>query len=457
MQINRRGFLSTLAAPLAAAARPQPNIIVIYADDLGWGDLGCYGNPLIRTPNLDRMAAEGMRFTQFYSAAPLCSPSRAALLTGRYPIRSGMSFVLFPDSQGGLPASELTMAEMLKSRGYATHIVGKWHLGHLPQYLPTRHGFDGYFGIPYSNDMSLKTNPAYEEIFREVGRTRNTAAALARYKGHPGIELMRDETVIEIEPNQAELTSRYTAEAISFIRRSAGARKPFFLYFAHTFPHIPVAASARFRGKSRRGLYGDTVEELDWSAGEVLKTLTELKIDENTLVFFSSDNGGASELGRHAGSNGPLRGGKNTTFEGGMREPFIARWRSRIPAGRVCFEVASTLDIFPTLARLTGGLPPGERVLDGADLAPLLWERGSRPQPDLFYYNGGRLLGVRRGPWKLHLVTTPGKGRQAELYNVESDISEIANVAAYHPDIVTQLQEIMRRHTAGIEPAPSQK
>jgi arylsulfatase A len=457
MPMQRRDFFAAMAAPLAAAVRPLPNIIFIYADDLGWGDLGCYGNPLIRTPNLDRMAAEGMRFTQFYSAAPLCSPSRAALLTGRYPIRSGMSFVLFPDSLGGLPTGELTIAEILRPRGYATHMVGKWHLGHLPRHLPTRHGFDGYFGIPYSNDMSLQTNPVYEEIFREVGRTRNTAAALARYKDHPGIELMHDEKVIQIEPDQTTLTPRYTADAISFMRRSVAARKPFFLYFAHTFPHIPLAASAGFRGKSRRGVYGDAVEEVDWSVGEVLKTLAELKIDENTLVFFSSDNGGASELGQHGGSNGPLRGGKNTTFEGGLREPFIARWKGRIPAGRVRFDVASTLDIFPTLARLTGGLPAGERVLDGADLAPLLWEGGARPQPDFFYYNGGRLLGVRRGPWKLHLLTSPGKGQQAELYNLETDISESANLATFHPDIVEQLQEAIRRHSAGIEPVPSQK
>ena len=450
---SRRDFLASLIAPALAGRAPAPNIVLIYADDLGSGDLSCYGHPTIRTPNLDRMAADGMRFTQFYSAAPLCSPSRAALMTGRYPVRSGINFVLFPDSTGGLPESEMTIPEVLRGRGYATGMVGKWHLGHLPQYLPTRHGFDSYFGIPYSNDMSLATNPVYEQINKEAGRTRS-GKALERYRNLPGIPLMRDERVIETEPDQAQLTSRYTAEANAFLKKSAAARKPFFLYFAHTFPHVPLAASAKFRGRSRRGLYGDAVEELDWSVGEVLKTLAELKLDENTLVLFSSDNGGAVGLGRHGGSNGALREGKATTWEGGVREPFIARWRGRIAPGQVSAEVASTLDILPTLGRLTGGLPAGDRVLDGADLAPLLWEGKSRPQPDLFYYNGGRLRAMRRGPWKLHLV---GAGDKAELYQVETDVAERFDMAAAHPDIVAQLQESMRRQEASFEKAPTQR
>jgi arylsulfatase A-like enzyme len=440
-------------APALAGQSRMPNVVMIYADDLGSGDLSCYGHPTIRTPNLDRMAAEGMRFTQFYSAAPLCSPSRAALMTGRYPVRSGINFVLFPDSKGGLPESELTMPEMLRQRGYATGMVGKWHLGHLPQYLPTRHGFDSYFGIPYSNDMSLATNPVYEEINKEAGRKRNPAV-LERYRNLPGIPLMRDERVIETEPDQTQLTPRYTAEANAFLRKSAAAKKPFFLYFAHTFPHVPLFASAKFKGKSKRGLYGDAVEELDWSVGEVMKTLAELKLDENTLVFFSSDNGGAVQLGRHGGSNGVLREGKSTTWEGGVREPFIARWKGRIKPGQVSAEVASTLDILPTLAGLTGGRPAGDRVLDGADLAPLLWEGKGRPQPDLFYYHGGRLRAMRRGPWKLHLV---GAEDKAELYQVETDVAERFNMAAAHPEIVAQLQEAMRRQEASFEKAVTQR
>lgn len=452
--MQRREFLFTLAAPAVAQRRPLPNIVMIYADDLGSGDLGCYGNPTIRTPNLDRMAAEGARFTQFYSAAPLCSPSRAALLTGRYPARSGINFVLFPDSTGGLPASERTIPELLKTRGYSTGMVGKWHLGHLPRYLPTRHGFDSYFGIPYSNDMSLATNAVYDEINRELGRTRQPAVR-ERYRTLPGIPLMRDENVIESEPDQAQLTPRYTAEANAFLRKSAAAKKPFFLYFAHTFPHVPLYASERFRGRSRRGLYGDAVEELDWSVGEVMKTLAELGIEENTLVMFSSDNGGAVQLGRHGGSNGALREGKATTWEGGVREPFLARWKGRIQPGQVFQDVASTLDILPTVARLAGAEAPKDVTLDGADLAPLLWEGKSRPQPDLFYYHAGRVRALRRGPWKLHL--TGPQMDKAGLYQVETDIAERFDMAAAHPDIAAQLQEAIRRHQASYQPGPEQK
>mgnify|MGYP000241753471 CR=1 FL=1 len=455
--MNRRQFLCSMAAPALARSKPLPNVVLIYADDLGYGDLGCYGHPTIRTPNLDRLAAEGSRFTQFYSAAPLCSPSRAALLTGRYPVRSGINFVLFPDSEGGLPESEVTIAEILKQRGYATGIVGKWHLGHLPKYLPARHGFDSYFGIPYSNDMSLRTNPVYEEINREMGRTRSPKV-LERYRTLPGIPLMRDEQVIETEPDQAQLTPRYSAEANAFIRRSAAAGRPFFLYFAHTFPHVPLFASTRFRGRSLRGLYGDTVEELDWPVGEVLKTLARLKLEENTLVLFSSDNGGAVQLGRHGGSNGALREGKGTPWEGGMRVPFIARWKGKIAPGQVRTEVASTLDILPTLARLGGGGTPAGVTLDGAGLAPLLWEGKSRPQPDFFYYHAGLLRGVRRGAWKLHLTggqaDEPGK---AELYNVETDIAERFDMAGGRPRELAELQEAMKRHAASFTPAPTQR
>jgi arylsulfatase A-like enzyme len=454
--MQRREFIGSLLSAAAAGAqtRSLPNIVLIYADDLGSGDLGCYGHPTIRTPNLDRMAAEGARFTQFYSAAPLCSPSRAALMTGRYPVRSGINFVLFPDSTGGLPATETTMAEILRARGYATHITGKWHLGHLPQYLPTKHGFDSYFGIPYSNDMSAKSWP-YHDIDKQMGR-KLRPSQIERYQSLPGVQLYKDEVVVETEPDQTQLTLRYLASATDFIRKSAKAGKPFFLYFPHTFPHVPLFASERFRGRSKRGLYGDTVEELDWSVGEVLKALAELKLDSNTLVLFSSDNGGAVMLGEHGGSNGALREGKATTWEGGMREPFIARWKGRIAPGQVFTDVASTLDILPTVAKLAGASPPADATLDGTDLGPLLWGGKPLPARDFFYYNGGRLRAMRRGSWKLHL-TGNIESPKTELYQIETDIAERFDVAAAHPDRVEEMKRAMAAHATSFQPAPTQK
>ncbi|MBM3735239.1 MAG: sulfatase [Acidobacteria bacterium] len=453
--MTRRALLSSLAIPALAQRRKLPNIVLINADDLGSGDLSCYGHPTIRTPNLDRLASDGVRFTQFYSAAPLCSPSRAALLTGRYQVRSGVNFVLFPDSTGGLPDSELTIAALLKQRGYATHVTGKWHLGHLPQYLPAKRGFDGYFGIPFSNDMSLKTNVVYDEINKKKGLTR-PPSALDRYRTLPGVPLMRNEEVLERDPDQTQLTARYTEDAIAFIKGAASRGAPFFLYLAHTMPHVPLFASARFRGKSRGGLFGDVVEELDWSVGEIRKTLAALKLDENTLILFTSDNGAPVQLADHGGSNGPLREGKATTWDGGYRAPFIACWKGRIQPGRVIPDVASALDVFPTIARMTGGLPPASLVLDGADLAPVLWEGSSRTQRDFFYYHAGMLHGMRRGPWKLrrHSAKEPDA---LELYHLESDYGERVNVAAQNPEIVAQMKDAMASHQASFQPAVTQR
>lgn len=456
--MTRRDLLASLAAAPALAQRRTklPNIVLIFADDLGSGDLSCYGHPTIRTPHLDRLAADGIRFTQFYSAAPLCSPSRAALMTGRYPVRSGINFVLFPDSQGGLPDSELTIAQLLKQQGYATQIVGKWHLGHLPPYLPTRHGFDHYFGIPFSNDMSLTTNVVYDEVARKRGGPPRPPRAMERYRTLPGIPLMRDEQVLESDPDQTQLTARYTAEATGFLRKAAAAKQPFFLYFAHTMPHVPLFASERFRGKSRGGLFGDTVEELDWSVGEIRKTLAELKLEQDTLILFTSDNGATVQLGDYGGSNGPLREGKGTTWDGGYREPFIASWKSRIAPGRVSGDVASTLDIFPTLARLAGATAPKDLALDGRDLAPLLWENTGRPQADFFYYHAGALHGMRRGPWKLRFPN-PAQPEKVELYHLESDVAERFNVAAHHADLVAQMRDAIATHQAGFQPAVTQR
>ncbi len=357
-------LVSPAAESQGADPRQPPNIIVIFADDLGYGDLGCYGHPTIRTPRLDRMAREGMRFTQFYSAAPVCTPSRAALLTGRLPIRTGMCSekrrVLFPDSAGGLPSDEITLAEALKSRGYATMIVGKWHLGHLPQYLPTRHGFDHYFGLPYSNDMLAR--PAKGNV-----------------PAWPPLPLMRDEQVIESNPDQGQLTERYTAEALKFIAHQAHdpSRQPFFLYLPHTMPHVPLHASEKFNGKSPRGLYGDVVEAIDASTGQILDALHEHGLAEHTLVFFTSDNGPWLIMGERGGSAGLLREGKGSTWEGGMREPGIAWWPGTISAGSVSEALASTLDIFPTACSLAGVPLPTDRPLDGFDLSPVLRSQSS--------------------------------------------------------------------------------
>jgi arylsulfatase A-like enzyme len=428
--ITRREFGTLLTGAACGAAFPapapgaaaRPNLVVILADDLGYGDLGCYGHPTIRTPNLDRMAREGMRFTQFYSAAPVCTPSRAALLTGRLPARSGLTRVLNPKSTGGLAASEITVAELLKPLGYATAIVGKWHLGHLPQYLPTRHGFDSYFGIPYSNDMNPRP-------------------------------LLRDDKVIEEEPDQNYLTQRYTEEAARFIRASAKARKPFFLYLPHTFPHVPLHASPKVRGQSPRGLYGDVVEELDWSTGEVLRVLRESGVDRNTLVVFSSDNGPWLIKKQEGGSAGLLREGKSSTWEGGMREPFLARWPGRVPAGVVTQAFGTLMDLFPTAAKISGAAMPAGREYDGVDLSPVLFENSPGREPLHFYYNAETLCAVRRGPWKLHLTSNePATGggflkhEPPLLYNLTVDPSEKYNVAAENPAVVQEVLAVIARH-----------
>ncbi len=420
----------------------SPNFVILFADDLGYGDLGCYGHPTIRTPHLDRMAAEGLKFTQFY-AAPVCTPSRAALLTGRLPIRSGLNQVLFPTSTGGISDGEITLAQALKARGYSTSCIGKWHLGHLPSYLPTRHGFDHYFGIPYSNDMD------------------------ANKSGHPPIPLFREEKVIEQPAVQETLTLRYTREALSFIRnqRATARAHPFFLYVAYTFPHIPLHASKAFRGKSPRGLFGDTVEEIDWSVGQILAALRDEGLAESTLVVFTSDNGPWLIQRLHGGSAGLLREGKGSTWEGGVRVPCLAWWPGTIAPGRTALDLASELDLFPTCLELANAGMPGDRPIDGVSLAPLLRGRSPSPRTHLFHYHDGELFAVRRGPWKLHLKTINPASAQEKpvaqspplLFHLTSDPSEQFNVADRHPDVLAQILKDIEAHRRSLKPGVPQR
>lgn len=425
----------------------QPNFVVIFADDLGYGDLGIYGHPTIRTPHLDRMAAEGLRFTQFYTGASVCTPSRAALLTGRLPVRSGMADdrirVIFPPSKGGLPAEEITIAEALKSVGYATAAIGKWHLGHLPEYLPTAHGFDEYFGIPYSNDMTP------------------SASKGARVQTYPPLPLMRGEEIIEEEPDQRLLTRRYTEESIAFIRSNAD--NPFFLYVPHTMPHIPIFASEDFEGTSTHGLYGDVIEELDWSVGQILDVLRETGLDRKTFVIFTSDNGPWLTVGLAGGTAGLLRNGKGTTWEGGMRVPTIAWWPETIPAGKITQALGTTMDLLPTMLGLAGAALPGDRVLDGVDLTPILKDPAARVRGSVYYYRGAQLWAARKGPWKMHYITRsayvgdqPVMHDPPALYHLDRDPGERFNVAEDEPEVLLEIQAMVDAHKEELVKAPTQ-
>lgn len=465
--MNRRVFLKKCALSVAIGSGvmagrisrggegPKPNFVVIFADDMGYGDAGCYGNPTIKTPNLDRMAAEGMKLPQFYSASSVCSPSRASLLTGRLPKRCGVTGVLWPHTQKGLLAGEVTVADLLKRNGYTTTCIGKWHLGHRQGYLPISRGFDSYYGVPYSNDMWIDPNMklAKDIKLREGVTVREIRAD--KYKKHRPhyVPLMRDDEVIEFPADQATLTRRYTERAIAFIKENRN--RPFFLYLPHTFPHIPLFASESFQDTSRRGLYGDVIEELDWSVGEVLGTLKEMGLDKNTLVLFTSDNGPWLSVKLAGGSAGLLRGGKFTTWDGGHREPALAWWPGTVPAGTVNMTLASTLDVMPTCLDLAGVKLPTDRAIDGYSLKDALTQGAESPRQTMFYYSGPKLRAVRWKQWKLHLdeprSELGGGYKQSDkrlLFNLEHDPGEKYNVADRNPEIVETIRRVIEKHLA---------
>lgn len=425
-------FLFALSPSLFAA---PPNVVIIFIDDLGYADIGPFGATKQKTPNLDRMAKEGMKLTSFY-AAPVCSVSRAQLMTGCYGARISVPGVYGPGNKNGLNPAEFTIAERMKEQGYATQCVGKWHIGDQPEFLPTNQGFDHYFGIPYSNDMQRTS--------------KDTGAKV--------VPLLRDDKVAELltDEQQSRIVERYTEEAVGFIRTNK--EKPFFLYFPHTAVHTPIWPGEAFRGKSQNGRFGDWVEEVDWSVGRVLDTLRELKLDENTLVLFTSDNGPWLIKGADGGSALPLRGGKGSTWEGGVRVPTVAWWPGKIAPGSVCDTVAGTIDMLPTCVSLAGGKVPAEPVIDGRDISALLLGKTTEPQRDAHYYfSSYTLQAVRQGPWKLSIATqNETMGRDAatdakinpRLYNLDEEIGEQTNLADQHPEIVAKLTALADRMSA---------
>lgn len=437
-------FFVSASLDAADALPSKPNVVLIFIDDMGYGDISPFGSTKHVTPHLEQLAAEGRKFHCFY-ATPVCSMSRACLMTGCYNARVSMPGVLFPQSKVGLHPKELTLAEVVKQQGYATKCIGKWHLGHRSPFLPMQQGFDSYFGIPYSNDMSIDVDHAQfadDCVFRE-GMTRESAVKEAiKHK----VPLMRGENIIEYPVDQTTLTKRYTEEAVGFLREHKD--QPFFLYLPHTMVHVPLAASESFRGKHPGDLLAAAIAELDWSIGEIMKTLRELQLDEKTLVIFTSDNGAAT------GSSAPWRGKKATNFEGGVREPCMMRWTGHIPPKSECHQIAGNIDVLPTIAKLVGTELPSDLVLDGKDIRTLMLDAHPEPVRDvhLYYSANQSLAAIRQNEWKLFVgpaqnaqrnarANQTPKSAEGELYNLSNDPYEQKDVAEQHPEIVKRLRE----------------
>lgn len=469
-KLDRRNFLKYAGLGATAATLPglseakesaKPNVVLIFTDDMGYGDLESYGAIQYETPHLERMADEGMRFTNFYVSQAVCSASRASLLTGCYANRVGINGALMPYSKTGLNPEEETVADLLKGANYSTAVFGKWHLGHHAKFLPLQHGFDEYLGLPYSNDMW----PVHYDNTRDIPKNYR------RKLKHPELPLIEgNEKIREIRTieDQNELTTIYTDTAVDFIHKNSD--NPFFLYLAHSMPHVPLAVSDKFRGKSGQGLYGDVIMEIDWSVGQVTKALDEAGVADNTLVIFISDNGPWLNFGNHAGSAGGLREGKGTSFEGGQRVPAIMKWPGKIPTGSVCNKIAATMDILPSIADIAGCRLP-EKKIDGVDILPLMkGEPGANPRRELYYYYGNnRLEAVRKDNWKLVLPhghrsyegvapgedglpgpTRRGKIEEPELYNLRRDPGERYNVISEHPAVVEDLKKVAAKARADL-------
>ena len=470
MNLTRRSFLQAVGAGLAALTVPKlareaaaaasggsaklPNFVIIFMDDMGYADIGPFGAVGYSTPNLDKFAKEGRVFTDFHAASAVCSASRAGLMTGCYPDRVSIQGALFPGAKYGISDKEVTLGQICKQKGYATTCIGKWHLGHMPKFLPTRHGFDSYYGIPYSNDMSVdpKAPVADNCVFRDgmtLDKMRNTKPLRNE------VPLYRDEKVVEYPADQSQLTTRYAQEAIKFIETNKD--RPFLVYLPHSMVHVPLHVSDKFKGKSKRGLFGDVVMEVDWSVGQIMKCLKDNGLDDNTLVIFTSDNGPWLVKGQHAGSAKPLREGKMTMFEGGYREPTIMRWPGHVPAGTTCKDLASTMDILPTVAKLIGAKLPDHKI-DGHDIMPLITGQAGTKTPwnPMYCYYNRELRGIRDQRFKLvfpHNYTHvpvdkdgvgDGRGQRAKaelsLYDLENDVSETTDVKDKYPDVVKRLE-----------------
>ena len=476
--INRRkSFLITLCCftayglllfPALHAQQKNPNIVLIFMDDMGYADLSCYGSKTISTPNLDKLAANGMKFTDFHVAASTCTPSRAALLTGSYPHRIGLPKVLFPERKNnpgniGINPEEETIAELLKKKGYATNMAGKWHLGDKKMFLPTQHGFDNYLGVPYSNDMSIAPDMVLaENILLRKGMTKemikNYDSLKIENKNHQ-TPLLKNNEVIEFPADQSTLTKRYTEFGVDFINQQAG-KSPFFFYLAHTMPHIPIFASENFSDKSKGGVYGDVIEEIDWSVGEIIKALEKKGILNNTLVIFTSDNGPWLSYGNHGGSAGELRGGKFDIFEGGFRVPCIMSWPKIIPKGKISNDFITSMDIVPTICNITGASLPAKKI-DGINVLPVLIGKKMKILDSryFYYFTDNKLTAIRKGnmkyiiPITYRVVTNAGKDgkdgkteprqQEAALYNLEKDISENKNVINEYPEIAKELKNAL--------------